>query len=746
MTDRRAILLLIGIVALAYSDILVLRRGFYLGDIITYHYPMKQIVRDVVSAGEFPYWNRFNSGGQPLAANPAYEVFYPPQWLTFLPSFHYGFQLHILLHFAIVAIGMFVLLRSLDVGVWAALFGAVSFVFCGPYLSLGNKLPLLFSLSWMPWTLFFARRFLDFGRAVDFAGGSLVLALQLIIAEPTILMQTVLLIAAYGVWRRLQPALLKRTLILALTAGLLAAIQLVPTLDFAGDSVRSEAFSFQVVSNWSMPPARVAELVFPSIFRHIANDQGAAAISTMYPFRPDAFLGEIYPGLLVTILALTGLLAAMRGSAAVIVLTLLSIVLAAGDHTPLLRVLYDAHLVRAIRYPEKFILMGVFVLIVWAAMVLHRIIDGDRKLRSTALLVASICAAVAVLLAVVMPNNRDLETRSFFALNSVRAVAALVLIAAVRKRVPAAWPAIVLTLVLGDLCWTTRTLVPRMPRAYFDAPPLLAQLGSPAVSRVYSQDYWELYERDAVAETWFSVPLTRLHWWMFRNALWPNMPARWGWELALEEDVDQTALKHTRDLREALLAERRTRIAGAEEPFLRMSNVGWRMKFRASVPEHTIEMNPVEIGKSNYPRYYFARFFQRAVTAIDIRSRLRDVRDFDFADVVPFSPAAGEVTNIAERANETRLTTRSAGQGLLILSVTRHKYWQATIDGRAAALIPANIAYQALVVPAGTHQIEMHYRNPLIAFGAGVTLLTLLGIVAIVLMPATLFDFADQAA
>jgi len=31
VTDRRAILLLIGIVALAYSDILVLRRGFYLG-------------------------------------------------------------------------------------------------------------------------------------------------------------------------------------------------------------------------------------------------------------------------------------------------------------------------------------------------------------------------------------------------------------------------------------------------------------------------------------------------------------------------------------------------------------------------------------------------------------------------------------------------------------------------------------------------------------------------------------------
>jgi hypothetical protein len=746
VTDRRAILLLIGIVAVAYSDILVLRRGFYLGDIITYHYPMKKIVREVVGAGEFPYWNRFNSGGQPLAANPAYEVFYPPQWLTFLPNFHYGFQLHILLHFAIAAIGMFALLRSLGLGVWASLFGAVTFVFCGPYLSLGNKLPLLFSLSWMPWTLFFARRFVDGGRALDFAGGSFVLALQLIIAEPTILMQTALLIAAYLVWGRLRRALVARALVLALTAALLAAIQLVPTFDFARDSVRSEAFSFQVVSNWSMPPARVAELVFPSLFRHITNEQGAPAISAMYPDRHDAFLGEIYPGLIVTIFALSGLLAGVRGSAAVIGMMVVSILLAAGDHTPLLRLLYDAHLVRAIRYPEKFIVLGVFVWIVWAAMILNRIIAGDRKLRSTALLVASLCAAIAVLLALVMPENRDLGTRSFFALNAGRAIAALILVTAVRKRVPAPWPAIVVALLLADLCWTARALVPRMPGTYFDAPPLLAQLGSPAVSRVYPQDYWDLYERDAVAESWFNVPLTPLHWWMFRNALWPNTPARWGWELALEEDVDETTLKHTRDLRDALLAERRTRIAGAEEPFLRMSNVGWRMKFRASVPEHTIDTNPVELEKANYPRYYFARSFQRAVTAIDIRSRLRAVRDFDFADVGPFIPAAGEVTDVVEHANETRLTTWTTGQSLLMVSVTRHKYWQATIDGRSAPLIPANIAYQALVVPQGIHQIELHYRNPLIAIGAAVTLLTLLGIVAIVLMPATLFDFAHQAA
>ena len=466
----------------------------------------------------------------------------------------------------------------------------------------------------------------------------------------------------------------------------------------------------------------------------------------MYPYRPEAFLGEIYPGLIVTILALSGLLAGVRGAVGVITMMLLSFVLAVGDHSPLLRILNDAHLVRGIRYPEKFIVLGVFIWIAWAAFILNRILEGDRKLRSTALIIASLCAVVAVLIAVVIPENRELETRSFFALNAGRAIAVLILVAVVRKRIPALWPALAVAFLVADLSWSTRSLVPRMPPAYFDAPPLLAQLGPPNLSRVYPQAYWELYEMDPVANTWFTVPLTPVQWWMFRNALWPNTPARWGWPLALEEDIDSTALKHSRDLREALLAERRTRIAGVEEALLRMSNVGWRMKFRAPAPEHMIDTNPVELEKSNYPRYYFARSFQRAVTAIDIRSRLRAARDLDFADVGPFLPGTGEVSNVAERANETRLTTRGTGQGLLILSVTRHKYWQATIDGRRAPLIPANIAYQALVVPGGTHQIELHYRNPLIAIGAAITLLTLLGIVVIVLMPARLFDFADRPA
>src|SRR3954452_19395228 len=134
--DRRAQLLLGLLVVVVYADVLFAGRGFYLLDITSYHLPMTWIVRDVVLRGALPLWNRAYSAGQPLAANPAYEVFYPPQWLVFVLPYVYAFQLHIILHFLIAAAGAFFLIRSLGVKPLPSAVGAAAFVFSGPYLSL----------------------------------------------------------------------------------------------------------------------------------------------------------------------------------------------------------------------------------------------------------------------------------------------------------------------------------------------------------------------------------------------------------------------------------------------------------------------------------------------------------------------------------------------------------------------------------------------------------------------------------
>ena len=151
--DVRAPALLVLLIVVVNADILFLGRGLYaagVADLLGYHIPMKWVVRDIVSHGTFPYWNPYFSAGQPLAANPAYQVFYPLHWLILLPSFHFGFQLQIVVHFVIAALGMYLLLRGLGATPTAATFGAAVFVMSGPYLSVATKLPMLFALSWMP--------------------------------------------------------------------------------------------------------------------------------------------------------------------------------------------------------------------------------------------------------------------------------------------------------------------------------------------------------------------------------------------------------------------------------------------------------------------------------------------------------------------------------------------------------------------------------------------------------------------
>jgi Bacterial membrane protein YfhO len=720
----RALGLLALLVVVLYADILFAGKGFYLLDVISYHVPMKWIVREVIAGGELPLWNRFYSAGQPLLANPAYEVFYPPQWLIWLPGFHFGFQLHIVLHFLIAAWGMYLLLRGLGAREVAALFGAAVFAVCGPYLSLATKLPLLFSLSWMPLALHCARRAILERKPRDVAIAALVLSMHLIIGEPTMAMQTWGLIAGYVLATRNSPLAtrLKAIGLVAVLATAIAAIQLVPALDFTRDSVRSEPFEFRVVSNWSMPLVRPMEMFLPALFRNLTNEAGAPAITTMYAFRSDAFVPEMYIGLLVALLAVAGVLAGSRGAGAAVAVTIASVVVAAGSHTPLLKLLYNLGIFRSLRYPEKFILTAAFALIVWAALLLDRILAGDRRLLRVATTIAAIWLAIMAIAALAAG-----PTRGYFGWQLLRAAIAVALLIAIRRK----WaPAVLIVLSVADLVVATRRLVPRMPRAYFDAPPLAQQL-PPKPARLFPEAYWEAFDQDPNAMQWITNRTDEQYWWMFRNSLGDHLAARFGYELVMEDDVDRTALKTTDALLTAMKNLRARRAIGAEQPFLKIAGAQARVRYRPAGEPVTFATTPVEPVPIDNPRYAFADRIVRAASIADVLGRLDEQRGMEtvaLADVEPFPPARGEITSVAETANSGRIAVRAPGQAFLVMAVTAHRYWSATIDGKPATLIPTNGAYQGIVVPAGEHVIEMRYRNPMFWIGAAITLLALGGL------------------
>ena len=53
-------------------------------DILYYYYPVKSAIRSLWLNHRSLLWNPFLGEGQPLAANPEHEGFYPFTWLIFL--------------------------------------------------------------------------------------------------------------------------------------------------------------------------------------------------------------------------------------------------------------------------------------------------------------------------------------------------------------------------------------------------------------------------------------------------------------------------------------------------------------------------------------------------------------------------------------------------------------------------------------------------------------------------------------
>ncbi|HEX6639553.1 MAG TPA: hypothetical protein VF215_00495, partial [Thermoanaerobaculia bacterium] len=196
------VLAVLGIVPLLlFADVVCGINAFYIRDMLHYHFPCKKILREIVLGGHFPYWNPYFSAGQPMAANPAHEVFYPLTWLILLPDYLHALQLLPLVHIVIATLTMYALLRSMDIGRPAAALGALSFGIGGLLCSMTSLLHFLFSISWLPLTCLFTRRALLHRSIRDGVLAALFFALQLLAGEPTTVLQTGLLLGMYAIYR-----------------------------------------------------------------------------------------------------------------------------------------------------------------------------------------------------------------------------------------------------------------------------------------------------------------------------------------------------------------------------------------------------------------------------------------------------------------------------------------------------------------------------------------------------------------
>lgn len=784
MTDSRrhdtiAVAVLGLLATLLFLDVLIGTQNFYMRDLTRYYYPTKQILREIVQNGEFPYWNRYFSAGQPIAANPEHEVFYPLTWLILLPSYDLGYRLHILVHIYIGLFGMYALLRSMELRASAAFFGALAFGLGGIYLSYINLLPILFCAAWLPLTCLYVRKFLLHPSLRAFSLAALFLGLQFLVAEPTTVMQTGFLIGMYALYRgwyaardaeapatSAVPEMLARVLFIALisiAAILVGAAQMIPAIDHAAESARARPFDFTLVKAWSMPWAKFAEFIYPNFLGHIAVKRvmwywGGG----LYPGMGSPFIFSIYAGLLIFALAIAGFFVRPRGGRFVLILCVFSFLIALGGHTPFLKLLYDAGIATSIRYPEKFVLIAVFALIVFGSQMLDRMLRGDEAVRDAAMgfVLATTVVAAGIAIAGFTPYYGDVFMKLWglkgaagakmvemshhgWLIAAARGAILFGLLWSMRFVKRPVWVAALAVFTVADLLPVMHQLNPRMPRHFFTGTPEVAKTfpANREPFRIFHESDW--YGQEEMARKYFSTG--DAVYWVVRNGVFPMTPVSHKLRMVIERDYDKTSLLPTIDFVESVWDVKRSGRADWWQPFVAMSNAWYRGIYRPFEAEkkrvngdmkkaQAIEFVEIE----HHPRYYFAN---QIVTIRDRKDFVRKLIDGSYSKQVAFVyepsfvPARGTVHGYRETANTAVIDVTSEGRAFLVMSVTPHKYWRITIDGRAVEPLITNIAYQGVIVPAGRHRVEMRYRNTLAANGAKISIAASVLLVAGIFVP-----------
>lgn len=79
-------------------------------------------------------------------------------------------------------------------------------------------------------------------------------------------------------------------------------------------------------------------------------------------------------------------------------------------------------------------------------------------------------------------------------------------------------------------------------------------------------------------------------------------------------------------------------------------------------------------------------------------------------------------------ANSIELSVQSAGWGLLVMSENYYPGWRAWLDGKAAEIVPTDISFRGVVVPAGSHRFRMEFHPMVLPVSMAISLASALAL------------------
>lgn len=233
-------------------------------DDVVYYHPLRTMVGDAFSRGQWPVRNPWEAGGVPLMGDTQSAVLYPPTWLFAVMPDGPAYSLNIFLAFALAGIGMSVYLRELGLRPTATSLGMLAFMFSGFLVGHRVHLAMLQTAAYLPWLLWCIERSRS-DVAVAFLAAVPVGYLTIASGHWGIAMQMGLGVAAYFLLRARPMGKAGGALIAAWAlAVMLAAPMIAPAAAMFEHSTR-DAIGYAIVGENSFFPLAAVLAVFPML-------------------------------------------------------------------------------------------------------------------------------------------------------------------------------------------------------------------------------------------------------------------------------------------------------------------------------------------------------------------------------------------------------------------------------------------------------------------------------------------------
>ncbi len=739
--DLAAILIWTAAIGIFFFDAVTLRKALFYFDITEINYTYRDFFARELKAGRFSRWFPGLYCGLPLYSesqagylHPLKYVLYP--WLATWQALN----LDTILSVWLTGLGTYGWLRR-HVAAAGALTGAAIFGLGGftwahlIHTSMNNALT---SVPFAVWALECAWAG---GKLRAVALGSIALASQVFAGHLQDTLLTAGLLGLYGLYRCLieqgrnaRLYALSSTLILITLGVSIAAVQWVPSKELLDRSPRAEGLTWEKLTYGSWHPELLPTLIVREAYGTRARDTDW--MDGFYPYHEmNAYLGLIALGL------------AVMGAAGYrdrwvgfwLILALIGSALMLGRYTALFDHVHQIPIIGSSRIPVRLHLWVSLAVAALAAVGVDRLSRaGPVRLRGAigfglTLIALSIPIMVYLYLPVwtqaarwTLPYHslrfgwlgRELMVAS--TRTSILIVAALAVARWATRteslRIKSILSWVLPVFVILDLLGSHWNDVPTIDPAYWTDPPAsVARLKSdPKLQRIYTQA-----EKSSGEPGYASEPIDFMR---VRDPLGWSLPPVWD----LNSAIGETPIYSKRLLdyfEQASKTGGRFAIEGVSHFVLGRPEEGirWPMQrvggaviysYPDPLPRARLSRRVVSARNAQNAGELMAKLGTRVVTTtvIEAPSQPLDANDI-----------SGTATIRHDEPERVEIEVDIASTAYLILADTFDPGWSASIDDTPTQIAPANIAFRAVLVPAGKHRVIFTYRPARFALGLGFT-------------------------